>query len=62
MEKYGLSLGTLFERWGAEINFALVAVPLVGETLKAVKADNQARKEAAEREAREKEAAAHANQ
>lgn len=64
MQKYGLSLGTLFERWGAEINFALVAVPLVGETVKAVKADNQARllKEREEQERKEKEAAAHANQ
>jgi hypothetical protein len=62
MAKYGLSLGAIFERWGAEINFALVALPLAGETVKAIKADNQARKEAAEREAKEKEAAAHADQ
>lgn len=61
MQKYGFSLGTLFERWGAEINFAIVALPLAKETAGAIKHDNQVRKEAAEREAREKEAAAHAN-
>ncbi|KRB70489.1 hypothetical protein [Noviherbaspirillum sp. Root189] len=62
MQKYGLSMGTIFERWGAEINFALVALPLAKETAAAVKHDNQQRKEAAAREAKEKEASANANQ
>lgn len=61
MQKYGLSLGMLFERWGAEINFAIVALPLAKETASAIKHDNQVRKEALEREAKEKEAAANEN-
>lgn len=61
MQKYGLSLGTLFERWGAEINFALVAVPLARETVKAVKADNAARELAAQQE-QEQEAKRNENQ
>lgn len=48
MAKYNLSLGAIFERWGAEINFALVAFPLAGETLKAIRADNAERKRLAE--------------
>ncbi|HYD63319.1 MAG TPA: hypothetical protein VEC35_23385 [Noviherbaspirillum sp.] len=61
MAKYNLSLGAIFEKWGPEINFAIVALPLAAETAKAIKADNAARKAAAEREAKEKEAAANEN-
>lgn len=62
MRKYGLSLGALFERWGAEINFAIVAAPLAGETAKAIKADNQARELAAkEAEAKERQERPNAN-
>ncbi|HJV86925.1 MAG TPA: hypothetical protein VJ698_15775 [Noviherbaspirillum sp.] len=63
MAKYNLSLGAIFEKWGAEINFAIVALPLAAETAKAIKADNAERKAAAEEAARkEKEAKANANQ
>jgi hypothetical protein len=62
MAKYNLSLGAMFERWGAEINFALVAVPLVGETVKAVKADNQARELRQREEQEAKERGDNANQ
>jgi len=63
MAKYNLSLGAIFEKWGAEINFAIVAVPLAGETVKAIRLDNADRAAAkkAEEEAAEKEAAAHEN-
>ncbi|MBZ0105536.1 MAG: hypothetical protein K8H84_07875 [Sulfuricella denitrificans] len=44
MEKYDFSLGSLFERWGPEINFAMVAFPLSAQTYKAVKADIEAAK------------------
>lgn len=56
MAKYNLSLGSIFEKWGAEINFAIVALPLAAETAKAVRADNAAR-EAAARKAKEDEEA-----
>jgi hypothetical protein len=36
MEKYGVTMGGMFERWGPEIRFALVAVPLAMETAKVV--------------------------
>lgn len=51
MAKYNLSLGAIFEKWGPEINFAIVALPLAAETAKAVKAENAARE--AENAARE---------
>jgi hypothetical protein len=47
MQKYDLSLGGFFEKWGPEINFAIVAFPLGQATLAAVRADNAARAEAA---------------
>lgn len=50
MQKYNITFAGLFEKWGAEINFAIVAVPLAGETLRACRADNAARKEAEEKE------------
>lgn len=43
LNKYGLTLSGLFEKWGPELNFAIVALPLVGETVKGVRADNAAR-------------------
>lgn len=65
MAKYNLSLGVIFEKWGAEINFAIVAVPLAGETVKAIRLDNAdraAKKKAEEEAAKAREAAANANQ
>lgn len=51
MEKYGWTVGGIFEKWGAEINLAVVAVPLAMETLKAVRHDTAER---AKQEAKEK--------
>ena len=75
MQKYDLSLGGFFEKWGPEINFAIVAFPLGQATLAAVRADNAAReatlaavradnaaREAAAREAAAREGGAGANQ
>lgn len=56
MQKYDISLGGIFERWGPEINFALVAVPMAQATVAAVRADKAAlaaAQEAAEKQARE---------
>ena len=39
MEKYDFSLADLFGRYGAEIGFAMVALPLVVPTVDAIKAD-----------------------
>jgi len=50
MEKYGWSVGVIFEKYGAEINLAVVAVPLTMETIKAMRHDT------AEREAQEAKA------
>lgn len=44
MDKYGLSVGGLFERWGAEITLAAVAFPVVAATVQGVKADLAARR------------------
>lgn len=55
MEKYGLSLGAIFGRWGAEINFAFVASSLALPLTAAIQADRAAAKlakEQAERAAR----------
>lgn len=46
MEKYGLTFGGFFDRWGPEINAIIVLVPIIGATFKAIKADNAARAEA----------------
>lgn len=43
MDKYGLSVGGLFDRWGAEITLAAVALPVGLATMKGVKADIAAR-------------------
>lgn len=47
MAKYGWTVGGLFEQWGLEINLAIVGIPLVGETSKAIRADSAARAAAA---------------
>lgn len=39
MEKYGWSVGGLFERWGAEITLAATAFPVAMATWQGVKAD-----------------------
>lgn len=39
MEKYGWSMGSFFEKWGAEINFAMLAIPLSIATYRAIEAD-----------------------
>lgn len=57
MEKYNFSMGKLFERWGAEINFAIVAMPLGLQTYQAVKLDIASRKEKAEQTAKKTGAA-----
>lgn len=44
MEKYGVSVGGLFDRWGAEITLAAVAFPVVAATVQGVKADLAARR------------------
>lgn len=57
MEKYGVTLGGIFDQWGAEIRFAMVAFPVASATVGAIKHDNAARKaaaEEAERKAKEK--------
>lgn len=49
MEKYNLSVGGLFDRWGAEITLAATALPVGIATLQGIKADLAARnKEKAE--------------
>lgn len=51
MAKYGLTMGGLFEKWGPEIQLAIVGVPLAIETGKAMRADNAARLAAAKKSA-----------
>lgn len=46
LDKYGFSLGGFFEKWGPEIGFAIVAGPMIRETVIAIKADSAAKKEA----------------
>ena len=41
MEKYGLSVGGLFDRWGAEITLAATAFPVALATWQGIKADSQ---------------------
>lgn len=47
MEKYGLSVGGIFDRWGAEITLAATALPVAVATYQGVKADLSARKKPA---------------
>jgi hypothetical protein len=44
MEKYGLSVGGLFERWGLEITLAAVALPVALATVQGIRSDLAARK------------------
>lgn len=48
LEKYGVNLESMFGRWGPEIGFAIVAVPLIAPTVEAIRADRAALKAAAE--------------
>jgi hypothetical protein len=48
MEKYGFDMGEFFGQWGAEINLALVAGPLVLATVDAVQAERAAAKQGAQ--------------
>lgn len=45
MEKYNLSVGGLFDRWGAEITLAATALPVAFATWQGVKDDLAARRE-----------------
>lgn len=45
MEKYNMSMGGLFEKWGPEINFAMVSFPLGLQTYRAIQADLAERRE-----------------
>lgn len=49
MEKYGWNMGSIFENWGAEINFAMIAVPLAIHTNQAIQADMAERRAAADK-------------
>lgn len=44
LDKYGLSVGALFDRWGAEITLAAVALPVGLATVQGIKADMAARR------------------
>lgn len=44
MDKYSLSVGGLFEKWGAEITLALAALPVGVATVAGIKADLAARR------------------
>jgi hypothetical protein len=56
LAKYNLTSGGILEKWGAEIGFAVVALPIAQETIKGVKHDRAVAKAA--KEQAEKEAAA----
>lgn len=47
VDKYNFTAGAFFEKWGPEIGFAIVAVPLVSDTRKAIKHDIAEKKAAA---------------
>lgn len=47
MAKYGVSVGGIFAKWKEEIDFAFVALPLALATIQAVKAQQAAKKTAA---------------
>lgn len=48
MAKYGLTLGDIFKQWAPEIQFAMVALPLVAPTVAAIRADRAAARKARE--------------
>lgn len=50
MDKYGWSVGGLFDRWGAEITLAAVALPVALATAQGVKADLAAKRKPPEPE------------
>lgn len=43
MLKYNLTTGGMLEKWGAELGFIIVVIPLIGKTSEAIKADNAKR-------------------
>ncbi|XZG68898.1 hypothetical protein ACTSKR_09550 [Chitinibacteraceae bacterium HSL-7] len=43
MEKYGWNMGGLFEQWGAEIQLAIVLIPVGMATAAAIRTDKAAR-------------------
>lgn len=55
MDKYEVSVGGLFERWGAEITLAAVALPVGIATVQGIKADLAARKAKPEKQAESSE-------
>lgn len=57
MAKYGWTMGGLFEKWGPEINLAIVGIPLAIETSKAIRADTADRVAAAQQAGQETEEA-----
>lgn len=48
MEKYGVSVGGLFDRWGAEITLAATALPVALATYQGIKGDMAERKKPAD--------------
>lgn len=44
MQKYGLTVGGIFDRWGAEITLAATALPVAVATYEGVRSDLAARK------------------
>ncbi|WP_375591972.1 hypothetical protein [Chitiniphilus eburneus] len=52
MQKYGVTLGGMFERWGPEIHFAMVMLPVGMQTAAAIRADRAAARAANEKEGR----------
>lgn len=45
LAKYGMSVSGIFTRWKEEIDFAFVALPLVLQTVQAIKADRAAKEQ-----------------
>ena len=43
MNKYGWTTGGLLEKWGAEVGFIVVIIPLIGKTSEAIRVDSKAR-------------------
>lgn len=61
MKKYGWTEGGLFEKWGPEINLAMVVLPLGMVTVQAIRAENEMRRAMAEA-ARNGQGVAHGTQ
>lgn len=47
LDKYGLSVGGLFDRWGAEITLAATALPIAAATYQGIKSDLAAKRKPA---------------